>query len=357
MKCVSGALQDHSCSLDTAMAAEIPSSAPVPYPSSHNSPNIQLLAERTFELRASGSVVALRSVSPVHRSHKGGGPRAAVSGFSRQSCQRFVIADASIWWSRIPESRLFDVEVPSRSPNRCTLTEKACREKLRKRMLSWFGPDGFSAMWKREYGSAGEWHVHVLLVVWRLPQSVAKACGVNRDSEIPDEFLGILRDWIARTWTTIVGGRDAPVGTVAPTYCTLVLDVRAASRYVTKGPASKHAKRHQAMLPDPDVPSGRWWGFWKRQLLPREPVLMGLTAKEYFDVKRMLRKVAQTRARGAWKPPIWSPFSGMSIISSGADGRLFEAITAYITSERVHNSHQLADTGLQSSLEALPEAS
>lgn len=355
--CASPVVQGSDCNLGTPIPAESSPRTPLTYPSSRNSPNDLLAYRRTFELRASGSVVAVRSISPIHRRQKGGGPRGAVSGFSRQSSQRLAIANASVWWSRIPQSRLFDIEVPSHSLSQRTLSEESCRENLRKRMSSWFGSDGFSAMWKREYGSAGEWHVHLLLVVWRLPRSVAKTRGVDRESDIPDEFLGILQDWIARTWTTIVVGRDAPVGTVAPTYCKLVLDVRAVSRYVTKGPASGHAKRHQATFPKDHAPSGRWWGFWKRQLLPREPVLMGLTAKEYFDVKRILRKVAQTRARGAWTPPVSSLFSGMSIISSGADGRLFEAIAAYITSERAYDAHQSADIGSQSSLEALPEAS
>jgi hypothetical protein len=237
------------------------------------------------------------------------------------------------------------------------LSEKACRENLRKRMSSWFGSDGFSAMWKREYGSGGEWHVHLVLVVRRLPQSVAKAWSIDRDLEVPAEFLGILQDWIARAWTTIVAGRNAAVGTVAGIYCDTVQNARAAGRYMTKGPASGHAKRHQAMLPDGAGPRGRWWGFWKRQLFPRQPCIMGLTAKEYFDVKRILRKVAKTRRRGAWTPPIWDRFSGVSVISSAPDGRLFEAIAAYIAIERAYDEHQSADIGSQSSLEAVPKAS
>jgi len=304
------------------------------YPSTLNVPKCSVAPTTRYVLEGSGKRVSVHVVSPIHNKRKGGGIRAPVTWFSSQSRKHMMLACAAISWTQVPKERCFFVKLTHRYVSSTTPSPKVCHHRLHERFISYLGSDGFAAVWKQEFTSAGEWHLHMFLTVWRLPRSLAKEWNIARDDDLPPEFLNRLQGWIARTWCSILGTEPGDESIDSLSYCKYVLTVEGAVNYVRKGPGSHNRKRHQAMLPDSLRACGRWWGLWGSKLFPRNPRFVELSTQEFHDVRRLVRKEMESHPEKGYVPHIYSPVSGMDIVAGGKEDGFWKALFEYVSQRR-----------------------
>jgi hypothetical protein len=198
---------------------------------------------------------------------------------------------------------------------------------LRNRLASYFDSDGFSAFWKQEFTSGGDWHLQMLLVIWKLPASLAKEWDIGRDDALPPEFLDRIQAWIARTWRSTLGmerGDGSPDGLF---YCKRVSKVIGAALYMCKGPFAQNGKGYQTRLPPCVESSGRWWGLSGREL--RDNRSVEVSAREFYDARRLLKKEMESRPKTGYVPRIFSRLSGMDLAVGGGDGTVYDRIVEY----------------------------
>jgi hypothetical protein len=125
----------------------------------------------------------------------------------------------------------------------------------------------FAAPWRKEFQERGAAHFHLMLFL---------------QAFVP------LR-WLRRTWHRITGADHAknPTQGVNITRCKNVRQVR---NYVSK---------YMAKVPgDGDVigqSTGRLWGCWHKDLLPRHKTTVALTAPQRFAARRVLAKLVEKK--------------------------------------------------------------
>jgi hypothetical protein len=299
-------------------------------PSSHK--DVKSYDEYPFVIEGSGTVVATHLKQKIHQKRKGGGARNGVTFFSKQSRQRFMLKTARICWDSVPKSRCFYLRVTFLPPQGSLARPKRSLAMFWERLRAFLGSRGYSVVWKQEYMRSGDWHVHMLLVVWRMPRSLANRDHVELDAKLPADFARVLAEWTARTWGRALGwkGQQCPKDA---TWCEKVRSVRRVVGYSMKGPSVHSAKWYATKVPDGAKPDGRWWGVIGARL-PENHQEQGISATEFYGVRRLLVKAVESRSRGACHLPIWSRWSPVTAVAGTCDGALYDSIRAYVESSR-----------------------
>jgi hypothetical protein len=290
--------------------------------------------EHRFVVEGSGTLVRVRPKERIHsNARKGGGKRNSVSRFSRGSRQRFAFRTAEICWDSIPKSRCFYLRVTFLPPQGSLNRPKKCLALFWKRLQAFFGPGGYSGVWKQEYTRNGAWHVHIFLVIWRTPRSLARRDRIECNAELPVDFSGILAGWTARAWSSALGWKGEGRCPENATYCEKVRSVRGAVNYLAKGPG-QNAKGYETNVPKSARPEGRWWGIVGAKRLPKSYQSVDATLSEFQEVRRNLADVVGNRSSGACQLPIWSATSPLTAIGGAFDGELFEEVKRHVDTMR-----------------------
>lgn len=282
-----------------------------------------------YFIEGSGTRVRVCAVSPNHPKQKGGGTRAPITRFSRKSRRHMMLTCAAVPWIQVPRERCFYVRVTHQYVTGKTRQPKECLPRLRKRLKDYFGKNGYSLLWKQEFTGGGDWHLQMLLVIWRLPCSLAKEWNIKRDDELPAKFLGKIQSWIARTWRSTLGvqlGDESPDDLA---YCDHARTVVGTVFYMCKGPFADNGKGYQTMLPPGVESSGQWWGLCGRKLLPQDKRSVEISAHEFCDARRFLKKEMESRPKTGYVPRIFSRLSGMDLAVGGADRAVYDRIVEY----------------------------
>jgi hypothetical protein len=288
-----------------------------------------------YVLEGKGTVVTAQcriggGIKPVRR---GGGMRGPVSKFSRDSCKHLLFALHEIPWDAISAERLYFLRVTDVRPtSHRGFGEKECLALLHRRMNSFFGKDGFWAVWKQEYADNGHWHAHIIVTVLRLPKRLAHSYGVARGDLPPSEFEQDFPDWLTHTWAKVLRiSRKDDIQEAA--YCQRVRDIHKVINYVLKGPFGS-AKAYETRTPEGFKPNGRWWGKWHVACIPEEGERLTITKDAFYEVRRVLQEVPARRNHGPFRPGVWSRTSPMKIISDGPDMKVFHQVCQYVAGLR-----------------------
>jgi hypothetical protein len=203
--------------------------------------------------------------------HRGGGTRDKVRGFSRTSRRNLLRRLASINRSafKVFKGRIIFVtltyprEYPQ-NPARCKGHLKA----LHKRLQRMYGP--FAAFWRMGIQQRGAWHFHLLLFVG---PSVGP--------------IGELRRFISSSWYGVTG-KVSEGHLRAGTHVVAVKRWKQATSYV---------ERYMAKPEDfPEgLQTGRIWGVWNKELLPVRWETVEVSLRDAFMIRRIYRKLARRK--------------------------------------------------------------
>lgn len=192
----------------------------------------------------------------------GGGPRGEIRAFSRASRRRLMVLLNSIDRSRVAAPVFVTLTYPRVWPV-CHEDRKRHLDAFRKRLEREFGR--FPCIWRLEFQERGAPHYHLLLFL-----------------EAP---LFRLRRFISLAWYEVCG-RLSPSHLRAGTRVERSRSWRGVNAY-----ASKYVAKLETL--SPDVPSpGRFWGVWRREMLPIVYEDTQLTLPQFFKLRRVFRRYA-----------------------------------------------------------------
>jgi len=226
----------------------------------------------TLELAVGGTYARLRGGGG---SQRGGGQRGVISGFSKQARKRMLDLLNQVEQGSLSSGLFLTLTYPDHFP----------RDAARwKRDL-----DVFLKRAKRRYPKS--------VWIWRLEWK-ARLSGENK-GEIAPHFhllgLGISRlslRWLSEGWYEVVGSGDLRhLG--AGTQAQRIRSRRGIMYYASKY-MGKVAESYEGW-------TGRCWGIVGRELLPVVLVLIELTWKQWYRIRRVLRGWLEAkRGRKAW---------------------------------------------------------
>jgi hypothetical protein len=207
--------------------------------------------------------------------HRGGGIRDRVRGFSRTSRRNLLRRLGSINRSafRTFKGRIIFVtltyarEYPE-DPDICKRHLKAFRKRLQRE----FGT--FAAFWRMGIQKRGAWHFHLLLFV-----------GPSLGSE------GDLRRFISSSWYEVTGK-------VSEGHLRAGTRVEAVKRWKE---ATSYVERYMAKPEEfPEgLQTGRIWGMWNKELLPVQWETAQVSLRDAFRIRRIYRKLARRKGSGS----------------------------------------------------------
>jgi hypothetical protein len=207
--------------------------------------------------------------------HRGGGIRARVRGFSRESRRNLLRHLASINRRafRAFKGRLISMtltyphEYPE-DPEVCKTHLKALRRRLQRK----FGD--FAGFWRLGIQRRGAWHFHLLLFV-------GPSIGP----------IGELRRFISSAWYE-VSGKVSEGHLRTGTRVETVKRWREATSYVERYMAKPEA------FPE-GLQTGRIWGVWNKELLPVRWETAQVSLRDAFKIRRIYRKLARRKGIGS----------------------------------------------------------
>jgi hypothetical protein len=207
--------------------------------------------------------------------HRGGGIRDRVRGFSRESRRNLLRRLASINRSafRAFKGRIIFVTLtyPHEYPEEPELCKRHLKA-LRKRLQREYG--SFAAFWRMGIQRRKAWHFHLLLFVGPAIGSV-------------DE----LRRFISSSWYEVTG--KASEGHLrAGTTVDVVKKWKEATSY---------AERYMAKPEEfPEgLQTGRIWGIWNKELLPVRWETVEVSLRDAFRIRRIYRRLAKRKGSGS----------------------------------------------------------
>lgn len=158
-----------------------------------------------------------------------------------------------------------------------------------------------------------EWKRHLDVFIKRLRRRYPEVCVIWRlepqQRGAPHYHLLIFgvsflpKQWLSQNWFQVVGsGDDRHLR--AGTQVAQVKSWKGVMSY-----ASKYIGKISAEVADLFGSVGRWWGVYGREFLPIQLVKMGITSRQFFNLRRILRGFL--RSRGV-RLPHFGRFSGCS---------------------------------------------
>ncbi len=213
-----------------------------------------------------------RVSSPTHR---GGGIRARVSGFSKASRRNLLRRLASIDRGafRAFKGRIFFVTLTY--PHEWPDDAEVCKGHLkafRKRLLREFEP--FAAFWRLGIQKRGAWHFHLLLFVGPSFGPVGK-----------------LRRFISSSWYEVTG-KVSEGHLCTGTRVVAVRKWKEVTSYAEKYMAKPEE------FPE-TLQTGRIWGMWNPKLLPVRWETVEVSLRDAFRIRRIYRKLARRKGSGS----------------------------------------------------------
>jgi hypothetical protein len=210
-----------------------------------------------------------------HPTHRGGGTRDKVRGFSRGSRRNLLLRLASINRSafRAFKGRMIFVTLtyPKQYPEDPELCKRHLKA-LRKRLQREFGT--FAAFWRLGIQKRGAWHFHLLL-------SVGPSFGPVRE----------LRRLISSSWYEVTG-KVSEGHLCAGTRVEAVKKWKQATSYV------EHYMAKPEAFPE-GLKTGRIWGIWNEELLPVRWETVEVSLRDAFKIRRIYRKLARKKGSGS----------------------------------------------------------
>lgn len=301
------------------------------YPRSHTGPQSGNGSPIAYALEGSGTFVTAKVYHKLPQVRLGGGVRQRVTAFSRESRKRMMFACSKICWDSLPPDRLFFITVKTveRGHDSAAWLNKGLG-RLRKRMERLFGPSGYACVLKKERGWGGRWHAHLVLYIVQPPETLARDLEFSGGGRLPIEFDIRMRKWLQGAWREIAGYGTGETSKSSVVFCERARDAKAVSRYLLKGPGAGSGKAHQTSLPPGSEPCGKWWSMWGSKAFPRDEVSEGLTAREFFDVRRLMRRWKDGQSSHRVTLHIWSASSPMSTVGGQSDGSLRRSLSEYV---------------------------
>jgi hypothetical protein len=213
-----------------------------------------------------------RLSSPTHR---GGGIRDRVRGFSRSSPWNLLRRLASINRGTFKAFKGQIIFVTLTYPHEYPEEPELCRRHLkafRKRLQREYG--SFAAFWRMGIQKRGAWHFHLLMFV-----------GPSFGS------VGELRRFISTSWYEVTGK-------VSEVHLHAGTRVEAIKRWKE---ATSYAERYMAKPEEfPEgLQTGRIWGIWNEGLLPIQWETVEVNLRDSIRIRRIYRRLAKRKGSGA----------------------------------------------------------
>jgi hypothetical protein len=225
------------------------------------------------------SILSFEDSTSRHRCNPptrcGGGIRARVRGFSRESRRNLLRRLASINRRafRAFKGRMIFVTLTypkqyPEDPELCKRQLKALRKRLEREYKS------FAAFWRLGIQQRGAWHFHLLLFVGSSVGSI-------------DE----LRCFISSSWYEVTG-KVSEGHLRAGTRVEAVRKWKEATSYVERYMAKPEE------FPE-GLETGRIWGVWNPKLLPVRWETVEVNLRDAFRIRRIYRKLAKRKGSGS----------------------------------------------------------
>ena len=205
----------------------------------------------------------------------GGGIRARVRGFSRDSRRNLLRRLASINRRALRAFKGRMIFVTLTYPHEYPEDPELCKrhlKALRKRLQREFGT--FAAFWRLGIQQRGAWHFHMLLFV-------GPSFGP----------IGELRRFISSSWYEVTG-KISEGHLRAGTRVVAVKRWREATSYVERYMAKPEE------FPE-GLETGRIWGVWHEELLPVRWETAQVSLRDAFRIRRIYRKLARRKGSGS----------------------------------------------------------
>jgi hypothetical protein len=205
----------------------------------------------------------------------GGGIRARVRGFSRESRTNLLRRLASINRAAFQAFKGRLISITLTYPHEYPEDPELCKRHLkafRKRFQREYG--SFAAFWRLGIQQRGAWHFHLLLFV---------------ESSVGS--IGELRRFISSSWYEVTG-KISEGHLRAGTRVEPVKRWREATSYVERYMAKPEE------FPE-GLQTGRIWGIWNPKLLPVRWETVQVSLRDAFKIRRIYRKLAKKKGSGS----------------------------------------------------------
>jgi hypothetical protein len=205
----------------------------------------------------------------------GGGIRARVRGFSRDSRRNLLRRLASINRGAFRAFTGRMIFVTLTYPHEYPEDPEVCKnhlKALRKRLRREYGT--FAAFWRLGIQTRGAWHFHLLLFVGQSVGPVSE-----------------LRRFISSSWYEVTGK-------VSEGHLHTGTRVEAVKRWKQ---ATSYVERYMAkpeVFPE-GLQTGRIWGIWNEELLPVRWEKVEVSLRDAFKIRRIYRKLARRKGSGS----------------------------------------------------------
>lgn len=156
---------------------------------------------------------------------------------------------------------------------------------LRKRMERLYGV--FAGVWRLEFQRRGAPHYHLLLFLD--PEQIVPYRGGGRSSHRRDALYK-LRNNVAWMWNEIVDRWDFE-HLQAGTSVEEIRSWKGVNAYAAKYMGKLETLREGV------EPPGKFWGVWRREMLPISYEHTEITLPHFFQMRRVLRRYAKLRLR------------------------------------------------------------
>lgn len=204
----------------------------------------------------------------------GGGLRSAITEFSKASRRRMQTLLNSLDRKRAPVPVLITLTYHEEWDSDPSVWKDQL-DAFRKRLERKYG--SLSAIWRLEYQRRGAPHFHLLVFFWEQP---------SRDRA---SLLADLRGEVGYMWWEVTG-KTSDEHLLAGTRCELPRSWKGANVYL-----SKYMVKLESLSPGA-APPGRFWGVWRKNLLPILWEVHQLTLRQAFTLRRILRRYAKIRS-------------------------------------------------------------
>jgi hypothetical protein len=201
----------------------------------------------------------------------GGGIRARVRGFSRDSRRNLLRRLASINRGAFRAFTGRMIFVTLTYPHEYPEDPEVCKnhlKALRRRLQRKFGE--FAGFWRMGIQNRGAWHFHLILFV-------GPSIGP----------IGKLRRFISSSWYEVTG-KVSEGHLLAGTRVEAVKKWKEATSYVERYMAKPEE------FPE-GLQTGRIWGIWNKELLPVRWETTEVSLKDAFRIRRIYRKLARKK--------------------------------------------------------------